>query len=360
MTNQTISILIADDDDGDRKQLRRTLRQTGLACEVVETADLAAAVAACAEQDFDCAIVDYRMPGENGLDGIRALRQRQPNLAIIMVTGQGDEFVASEAIKLGAADYVPKSQITPNHLSYVLTNALTKMALERKIAEQKADLENFAHVLAHDLKTPIHQIQYLAKFIERDIRDQRWDKLPNDCEKIVSTAKRMEDLINTLQHYTRADTPVNFEPVSLDDVLRQCLGNMAQDIAACRARIKTATLPIVHGNGPMLAQLLQNLIGNALKYCRAAFPEIEIGSDLSGGQCRITVKDNGIGIPPEHRKTIFEPFKRLHSADQFEGTGLGLATCRKIVDRHGGRIGCENAHEGGSVFWFTLRHAETT
>lgn len=358
MSDQPINILIADDDEGDRKQLRRTLLQARIACNIVEAGDLEEAVAASADQDFDCAIVDYRMPGENGLDGIRALRERQPHLAIIMVTGQGDEFVASEAIKLGAADYVPKSQITPSHFSYVLSNALTKMALERKIAEQKADLENFAHVLAHDLKTPIHQIQYLAKFIERDIRDQRWDKLPTDCEKIVSTAKRMEDLINTLQHYTRADTAVAFEAVSLDEVLKQCLANMALEIAACSARIKAAALPVVYGNAPMLSQLLQNLIGNAMKYCRAAFPEIEIRSDETNHQCRITVRDNGIGVPPEHTRTIFEPFRRLHSADQFEGTGLGLATCRKIVDRHGGKIGCDRAADGGSIFWFTLQYAE--
>jgi light-regulated signal transduction histidine kinase (bacteriophytochrome) len=359
MTPAPLRILIADDDDGDRMQMRRLLRQAGFQCEVTEAASIEEANLACKNARFDCAIVDYLMPGHDGLHGITSLREQQPDIAIIMVTGQGDEMVASEAIKLGAADYMPKSQLTSLYVDHVLKSALNKVALERKVAEQKADLENFAHVLAHDLKTPIHHVQYLASFIDRDLREGKTEKLRTDCEKIVAVAKRMEDLINTLHQYTRAEANVVFQATDLQEVLEDCLNNMAPTIAACRAAIEAAKLPKVTGNAALLTQLFQNLIANGLKYCSAERPEIKVLAENRGGVWLVGVQDNGIGIAKEHRSRVFEPFKRLHSADQYEGTGLGLATCRKIVQRHGGEIWCDAAESGGTVFWFTLPQSTT-
>ena len=358
MNTRPTHILIADDDDGDRRQIARLIRQSGLRCELSEVDDLAGAEAACAATPFDCAIIDYRMPGSDGLTGIGALRQRHPHLAIVMVTGQGDELIASEAIKLGAADYVPKSQLSPGYLSHVLRNAIRKAELERLVADQRAELERFAHVLAHDLKTPIHQIQYLVRFIERDVQDALYEKLQADCGKLVATAQRMEALINTLQQYTRIDREVPFGSICLRDALEDCLRNLARDIAEKQAHVSYDGLPAVHGNGPLLTQLFQNLIGNGIKYCRAGRPEIAVKAVQRGDGYAIAVADNGIGIAPEHRAAIFEPFKRLHSSDEFEGTGLGLATCRKIVERHGGSLWCEAGEGGGTVFWFTLAPAE--
>lgn len=354
MTAMPLKILIADDDDGDRKQVQRILRQAGVRCQVTEAVDIDEASEACREWTFDCAIIDYRMPGQDGLYGISSLKELQPGMAIIMVTGQGDEIIASEAIKLGAADYVPKSQLAPGYLQHVLQNALHKMALERKVAEQKTELENFAHVLAHDLKTPIHHVQYLARFIERDLKEGDINKLKADCDKIVSVAKRMEILINTLHEYTRANATVVFGMLDLNALLEECLSTLSTYLNEAGAKISFAELPQVYGNHAMLAQLFQNLIGNGVKYCQASEPTVRIDSVTQDGYCHVSVADNGIGIAPEHRERIFEPFKRLHSADQYEGTGLGLATCRKIIDRHGGSIWCEAGPNGGSVFSFTL------
>jgi signal transduction histidine kinase len=352
-----LSILVADDDDGDRRQMRRILRQAGIHCEVTEVADIEQASQACRDRKFDCAIVDYRMPGHDGLYGISSLRELQPDMAIVMVTGQGDEIIASEAIKLGAADYVPKSQLSPGYLQHVLRNALHKMALERKVAEQKSELESFAHVLAHDLKSPLHHIQYLVRFIERDINEGDMQKLKDDCDKIESAAKRMEDLINTLHQYTRTDSRVAFSNVSLQMAVEDCLTALAPYIDAAGAKVAYSDLPMVHGNSALLAQLFQNLVGNGMKYCKAEQPVIHIESSPRDGFHHITVTDNGIGIPAEFRERIFEPFRRLHSADQYEGAGLGLAICRKIVDRHGGDIWCDGGEDGGTVFWITLPEA---
>lgn len=358
MSERPPRILIADDDDGDRRQIARLIRQARFRCELTEADDLAGAEAACAAVPFDCAIIDYRMPGADGLQGIGALRRRYPHLAIVMVTGQGDELIASEAIKLGAADYVPKSQLSPGYLSHVLRNAIRKAELERLVADQRAELERFAHVLAHDLKSPIHQIQYLVRFIERDVREALYEKLQADCDKLVATAQRMEALINTLQQYTRIDRDVVFGRTSLQDALDDCLRDLAREIAERKARVHYGELPVVYGNGPLLTQLFQNLVGNGLKYCRADCPEISVKVVQQDEVYAIGVEDNGIGIAEEQRAAIFEPFKRLHSADEFDGTGLGLATCRKIVERHGGSLWCEGGGNGGTIFWFTLPSAD--
>lgn len=354
MTERAIRILIADDDEGDRRLIRRTIRSSGLNCDVAEAFDLAGALQSCSSVSYDCAIIDYRMPGGDGLKGIVALREMLPHLPIIMATGQGDELIASEAIKLGAADYVPKSQITPGYLAHVIKNALRKAELERMVADQREELERFAHVLAHDLKTPIHQIQYLVRFIERDIGQGNYEKLNDNGARLIATAQRMDDLINTVQQYALSNKPAAMSLIGLDEALDGCLSNLAGDIALRKARISRAPLPKVHGNLPLMTQLFQNLIGNSLKHCAAETPELTIHAETAAQHVAVAVTDNGVGVPAEHRERIFQPFQRLHRENQADGTGLGLAICRKIVERHGGAIWCEPGASGGSVFRFTI------
>lgn len=354
MNKSPIRILIADDDDGDRRQLRRLVRTFDTTCEIEEALDLREAEEACAASSFDCAIIDYRMPGGDGLKGIVALRERHPHLPIIMVTGQGDELIASEAIKLGAADYVPKAQLAPGYLAHVLKNAMRKAELERIVADQRDELERFAYVLAHDLKTPIHQIQYLVQFILRDFQEGDAEKLQQNGDRLLATARRMEDLINALQRYTTSSKPAEFDRVDLDAALDGCLANLAAEIAARNVGIKRVDLPVVIGSLPLLTQLFQNLVGNAIKYCSAEAPLVSVGCQKEDHHWTVSVADNGAGIEEADRETVFQPFKRLSAGGQTDGTGLGLAICRKIVERHGGQIWCEAAPQGGSLFCFTL------
>ncbi|MCD2173127.1 sensor histidine kinase [Rhizobium sp. C4] len=357
MNSGKLRLLIADDDDGDRMQLRRLIRACGLVCEIDDAMDLKEAEAACAAHLYDCAIIDYRMPGGNGLKGIVALRDQHPHLPIIMVTGQGDELIASEAIKLGAADYVPKSQLSESYLAHVIQNALRKAELERIVADQREELERFGQVLAHDLKTPIHQIRYLLQFIERDLDEDNREQLSVNRDRLLATARRMEDLINTLQHYTMSDKPIEVSVIPLDGAVEGCLSNLAGEIAARDAEITCGRLPLARGNLSLLTQLFQNLVGNSLKYCGAARPEVSIAAETDGEMITVSIADNGIGVPPAQQHMIFQPFSRLHRQSEIEGTGLGLAICRKIVERHGGRIWCEGRPSGGSIFRFTLSAA---
>jgi signal transduction histidine kinase len=357
MKRRTLNILIADDDEGDRKQVRRALKQAGLACECVEVASIAAALAACNEGAFDCAFVDYRMPGLDGLQGITALHERLPDMSIIMATGQGDEMVATEAMKRGASDYVLKAQIDAKSIRRTVENALEKADLRRALAQQREDLENFAAVLVHDLSAPIASLQMFAQTIEDDLGAETIDtqEIIDCCHHLVGVGRRAGALIDTLREYTQVGARVTIESVDMGEVMEATLTNLEQVIRARGARMTHGPLPAVIGNFPQLTQLLQNLIGNAIKYCQAPHPTIDVAASPDRDDTWLfAVKDNGIGIAQGDYLQVFEPFKRLHGMSEYEGTGLGLATCKKIVERHGGSIRCESEAGKGTTFLFTL------
>ena len=141
----------------------------------------------------------------------------------------------------------------------------------------------------------------------------------------------------------------------MDQVMEGTLSNLHQVILLRGARVTHGRLPVVFGNASQLAQLMQNLVGNGIKYCEAAIPTVHVEANPEeDGVWVFTVKDNGIGISENYYQQVFQPFKRLHDKSKYEGTGLGLATCKKIVDHHGGRIWCESPDDQGTTFFFEL------
>lgn len=360
MRNNTLNILIADDDEGDRKQIKYALKESQQSYECTETTSIEEALKACEECAFDCAFVDYQLPGQDGLEGITLLHERFPHMAIIMFTGKGDEMIATDAMKRGALDYISKNDITAESLRHVSESAMEKAALQRKVAQQREDLEMFASVLVHDLKSPLISIQSLAHFIEEDLGDKSIDKseIVDHCQRVIQAGQRMNALISTLHEYTKAEEQVTFESVEMHQVLKDTLSNLEHLTHERGAHITYDELPAITGNTAQLIQLLQNLISNGIKYCEADIPAIHIAASPQEGSWLFSVKDNGIGIPEKYYQRIFAPFKRLHGAGKYEGTGLGLATCKKIVERHGGNIWCESKEGQGATFFFTLPEAK--
>ncbi len=350
-----LSILIADDDRGERQHLRRALERSGIAVDCVETETMEQAIVAAGEREFDCAIVDYRMPGMSGLDGIAALHERHPFMPIIMTTGQGDESIATEAMKRGAADYVPKETINASSMKHVIDGAMEKAALQRNLARQRQELETFAAVLAHDLKAPLNSIRSFAQLIEQaEAQAPDAEKVLRYSRNIGDAASRMEQLIRTLQQYAQSDAKAVLRPVAMDAAAEHAVANLDERMRATGAAVTHDALPLVMGDASLLTQLLQNLIANAIKFCEGV-PRIRISAEPIGEvDWRFAVRDNGVGIPPGKRGDLFKPFTRLHDGGKYEGTGLGLATCKKIVERHGGVIWCESEEGKGSTFFFTL------
>jgi signal transduction histidine kinase len=360
MSDSIVNVLIVDDDEGDRKQLRRTLKETGLYCECVEAVSLERAMAACGKSAFDCVFVDYRMPGDDGLHSIDALRERYPFMPIVMVSGQGDEMVASEAIKLGATDYIAKKRIGVEAIKRCVENAMEKSALQRKVAQQQEELQQFAAAISHDLSAPIASIQLFVSEIQQGLtaRTARRDETLELCENTVSAARHVGEIIDMLHEYTRVDGKVSFEPIEMRGVMDIVLSNLSRVLQERRALVTQSSLPRVTGNGPQLVLVLQNLISNAVKYCTAPVPTVRVfAKPDTQNSWLFSVEDNGIGIPKSYYTQVFEPFKRLHGAGEYEGTGLGLAICKKIVERHGGVIRCESNKGAGTTFFFTLNGA---
>jgi len=215
-------------------------------------------------------------------------------------------------------------------------------------------MEVFGQVLVHDLKGPIFNLLMFADAIEKSIQEGKTEEAVPFCNALVKATTRLNSLIDALQQYTRAEQRVVFAPLEMSQVLIDTLGNLEQVIEERGARVTYGELPAVSGT-PQLAQLMQNLIGNSIKYCEAETPLVHISAKLQGENVWLfSVQDNGIGIPEEYAQQVFEPFHRLHGVGKYEGTGLGLATCKKIVERHGGTISCASQEGQGTTFCFTL------
>jgi signal transduction histidine kinase len=353
-----LRILLVDDDLGDARMIARAIRQSGLDAECTGAVDVAGGLAECVSRAFDCAIVDYQLPGQDGLEALLSFGTSCPFMPLVMSTGHGDEAIATEAMKRGASDYIRKNDITPSAIRRAIENAVEKVDLRRRLSDQQKELERFADVLVHDLRAPSSSIQTFLTYIKEDLLAGNMEMISQYCDFAIKAANRMDTLIATLYQYTRLVSDVSFEPVSMNTVLEGAIANLHTVIRARGAVITHSELPVVTGSAPLLEQLLQNLIGNGIKYCKREVPQIHVhATPRDDGRWTFSVKDNGIGVPQEDRQRIFESFTRLHGVGEYEGTGLGLATCAKIVARHGGTIYCDSVEGEGTTFFFTLRSA---
>jgi len=231
------------------------------------------------------------------------------------------------------------------------------VAKSNELIRSNAELEQFAYVASHDLREPLRMISSYVTLLERRYRD----KLDSDAHEFIAFAKdgaeRMDRLILDLLEYSRIGRLVRpMETVHLGEAIHQAIGNLAVSIADTNARVTLADpLPDVVGDPVELMRLFQNLIGNAIKYHRAAHPpEIAVSAQRYGNEWHIAVADNGIGIAASDFDRIFGIFQRLHARGEYEGTGIGLAICRKIVQRHGGRIWVLSEPDQGSTFMVAL------
>jgi PAS domain S-box-containing protein len=234
-----------------------------------------------------------------------------------------------------------------------LEDTLAERAEE--LERSNKELEQFAYVASHDLQEPLRIVAGYAELLARRYRGSLDQDADEFIGYMVDGVGRMQRLINDLLHYSRVGTkgkePV---PTDLDRVLDEALGNLGPKIEEAEAEVTADRLPTVPADEGQLVQLFQNLIGNAVKFHGDQPPRVHVGVERRNGEWELSVADNGIGIDADYRDQIFEIFQRLHARDEFEGTGIGLAICRKIVDRHGGRIWVESTPGRGSTFRFTI------
>ena len=244
---------------------------------------------------------------------------------------------------------------------YVINDVTEKKTAEKGLEKtmkdlerSNVDLERFAYVVSHDLKEPLRMVSSYMQLLKKKSYDRLEDADREYIDFAVDGALRMNELIKDLLDYSRINTKGDkFELTDLNAAAEHVISIMKFRIEDMKAEVLIPQkLPSIMCDGGQIEQLLQNLIENALKFrSKTENPVIEITSKETGGAIRVTVKDNGIGIRPEYAERIFEIFQRLHSRGEYEGTGIGLAICKRIMERHGGRIWVESGGDDkGSAF----------
>jgi signal transduction histidine kinase len=370
MKMPTARILVVDDEGPQLKALCDVLQQEGH--HVAGCATPGAAIDALHGQRFDILLSDLNMPQMDGIALTREALAIDGDLVPVLMTGQASVPTAIEAMKVGAVDYVLKpfriASIRP-----VLARALEMRHLRtsnRELQEDLArrnvqleaanrELDAFAARVAHDLRNPLHAVLGFARLLSRS-SDERLDADEQAFVKyILMAGERADRMVRDLLAFARlGESALKRGPVSLDAVIEAARRNVAAQAQGRSVDWLVAPLPTVSGDASLLEMAFTNLLSNALKYsARRDQARIEIGSRASDNGHVVWVRDNGVGFDMAQADKLFSPFHRLHKADEFEGTGVGLANVRRIVERHQGSVIAEARPDQGATFFITLPSA---
>jgi signal transduction histidine kinase len=364
-------LLVVDDETPLMNALRQTLRDEGY--RVVGATSGDEALAALRRGGFDLVLTDLLMPKMDGIALLRAALATDPLLAGIVMTGHGSIPTAVAAMQAGAIDYVLKP-VKLSTLLPVIERALTirrlrqeNVALERRVHERTAELEAanreldaFCDTVSHDLRTPLRAV---AGFTDL-MRLHHAAKLPADVRRYLDLIHegtgQMDQLIKDLLAFSRLGRQALARgPVDLAALGREAFAAIEGERAGRRVEFEVGALPAVSADRALLRLVLVNLLSNAVKYSRPRDPaRIALGlapaAGAGAGEPVFFVRDNGVGFDMRDAGRLFGVFQRLHHAHEFEGTGVGLATVRRIVERHGGKIWAEAVPGAGATFFFTL------
>ncbi len=356
--------LIADDDPVTLLLMRHLLENWGY--EVVTARDGLEAWDVLSRADSPpLAILDWMMPGLDGVEVCRKVRQERDAtyVYVILLTGKTDRQDIVRGMEAGADDYVAKP-FDKQELEVRLRAGRRTIELQQTLRIQAAELvrsnrelEQFAYVASHDLQEPLRTVASSAQLLARRYRGQLDANADKFIGFAVNGAARMQALINDLLAYSRVGSRVKqFPPTDFAAAFDLALANLRTAIEEGGAVVTRGPLPTLLADKLQVGQLLQNLIGNALKYRGPEPPRVHVAAERAGDddEWTFSVRDNGIGIDPQYAERIFVIFQRLHTREEFSGTGIGLAICQKIVERHGGRIWVESQLGSGATFFFTI------
>lgn len=362
-----LRVLLVEDDAADRDLILRELGkgEFEIVCEVVQTAD-----------EFrqrvrtncpDVVLSDYNLGQWRGTEALEILREEGLDIPLILVSGALGDVTAVECIKQGVTDYVLKDSLA--RLSVALRGALKdKKAREdrqraqeslaqkvEELASSNRDLEQFAYVASHDLQEPLRMVAAYTQLLADRYRGKLDDQADKYINYAVDGAARMQSLIHDLLALSRVGRQeTELKNTNCNEVVTQAVKDLQASILESGAVINVGSLPWLKANETQLKQVFQNLIGNAIKFRGSRSPVIDIAAQRQGANWIFSIADNGIGISPEHAENVFIIFNRLHTRTEYPGNGIGLAICKKIVERQGGKIEALPRDGGGTIFRLTL------
>jgi len=311
----------------------------------------------------------YEMNMPEDVDRVRAIFRR------VLTTGQPEEYETQTTADVGGRWY--HSRVGPirsgeeivgfTMISTDITDLKnTQLRLEqslRKLEQSNRELESFASVASHDLQEPLRKIQSFGERLKTSAESALSPEARDYLERMLSAATRMRRLIDDLLTFSRVSSHAKpFTSVNLSQVAQEVLGDLEVTIEQAGASVTVGPLPTLKADSTQMRQLLQNLLSNALKFRQeGTAPRISVTStvDTAAGCCELKVEDNGIGFDEKYLDRLFTLFQRLHGQSKYEGTGIGLAICRKIVERHGGTLTARSAPGQGATFLITLPLEQT-
>jgi len=368
-----LRVLHVEDNSLDAELVAAALRKGGFSVSAAVVQTEAEFERQLRLQRPDVVIADYNLPQWKGMEALEALRREGLDTPLILVSGALGDVTAVECIKQGATDYVLKDGLA--RLPEAVRRALQEKRLLRlrrqseedlarkveELARSNADLEQFAYVASHDLQEPLRMVAAYTQLLAERYRG----KLDENADKFIGYASegalRMQSLIQDLLAFSRVGRDGSGR-VDCNAVMEEVLGSLGSAIQESGAVVTHAALPEVWANRTQMAQVFQNLIGNAIKFRGKEPPAISVEAEKAGQQWLFSVSDNGIGIAPEYAENVFVVFQRLHARTEYPGNGIGLAICKKVVERNGGKIWVEaraghdsdHSSDRGSVFKFTM------
>lgn len=374
-------ILLVEDNPGDARLIRESLAEAKNEPFDLEVADrLAPALRRLAAGGIDALLLDLGLPDSKGPDTFTQAKALAPTVPIIVLTGLGDEATAVKLVQDGAQDYVAKIDASSSVLSRSIRYAIARERadqqirkfneeLERRVrirtSELEAanrELEAFSYSVSHDLRAPLRHIDGFARLLAESCSDQVGPDGLRYIQRICGATEQMGRLIDDLLKLARVGRQVlDLHPVALGELVAAIRDDLAEEIGDRRVHWRVGSLPSITCDAGLIKQVFRSLFDNSLKYTRPRPTAIiEVGQTLVAGTPGFFVRDNGVGFEMKHAHKLFGAFQRLQQQPEFEGTGIGLATVHRIIERHGGRIWAEAQPDCGATFFFTLEPAAET
>jgi signal transduction histidine kinase len=372
-----LRIGLVEDNPGDARLIQEMLREPPVTqFHLTHSTRMDQLLESLERDPIEVLLLDLGLPDSQGMDTFHRINDRAPELPIVIFSGADDEQLASIAVSSGAQDYLVKGRINSFLLKRAIRYAMERKRaeeeirtlnreLERRVAERTAqllrankELEAFSYSVSHDLRAPLRHIEGYVAMLQRVTQGILPAKAEHYLHTISSASVEMGKLIDNLLAFSRMGAEQMTEaPVNLTLLVGEVVQSLQMATRERDITWRIAPLPVVIGDLSMLRQVLANLLDNAVKYSKKRErAEIEIGvAGAEDDRVIMFVRDNGAGFDMRYYDKLFGVFHRLHAPNDFEGTGIGLATVRRIIDRHGGRIWARAEVDQGATFYFTLR-----
>jgi two-component system, sensor histidine kinase and response regulator len=360
-------LLIVDDESAQMRALCDTLVLEGYATHGFSSAQQA--LSELRPGQFDLLLTDLMMPEMDGITLINAARRIDSSLGAIVMTGHGTIDTAVQAMQIGALDYILKP-FKLNVILPVIARALDVQRLRRENAELQErekrrseelaaayqDLESFSYSISHDLRAPLRTIDSFAQVLEDDFAESLGEEGRRVIGIIRRGSQKMDQLIVGLLEFSRAGRErLDLGRIDMTALAHSAAAEIMSVYTGPKPAIDIAELPMASGDAMVMRQVWSNLIGNALKYsAKRPEPRVTISGRIEDREAIYRVEDNGAGFDMRYADKLFGVFQRLHRAEDFSGTGVGLAIVHRIIARHGGRIWAQGTPDVGACFQFAL------